>query len=59
MEDVDLLCSQHAGKIARSLSMTDKQFEEMQALERDVRALLKSRLVKQKEVVAKHRKPRR
>ena len=32
MEDIDLIVSQHAGKIARTLSMTDKQFEEMQAL---------------------------
>jgi len=59
MEDIDLLSSQHAGKIARTLSMTDKQFEEMQALEKDVRTLLKSRLVEQKEVTAKQGKPGR
>ncbi len=45
MEDVDLLTSQHARKIARHLSMTDKQFDEILALEREARTLLKSKLV--------------
>jgi len=56
MEDIDLLSSQHAGKIIRTLSMTDKQFDEMQTLEKDVRDLLKSRLIEQKEVTAKQTK---
>jgi predicted transcriptional regulator len=53
MTDIGLLCSQHARKLARSLSMTDKQFEELQALEREARAILKSRLVQTNEVAAK------
>jgi len=50
MPAIDLLCSQHATKLARSLSMTDKQFEEMQELERKARALLKAKLVEAKQV---------
>jgi hypothetical protein len=53
MEDIDLICSQQAWKIARTLSMTDKQLEEMQALERDARIFLKSRIIEQKENTAK------
>jgi len=53
MGDIGLLGSQHARKLARSLLMTDKQFEELQKLERDARALLKSKHVETSGVVAK------
>lgn len=53
MSDIDLLCSQHARKLARSLSMTEKQFEEMQELEKKARALLKAKLVDPKQVLHK------
>jgi DNA-binding transcriptional ArsR family regulator len=53
MPDIDLLCSQHARKLARSLSMTDKQYEEMLELERKARALLKAKLVEPKQVLPK------
>ena len=58
MSDIGLLSSQHASKLARSLSMTDKQFEELQALEREARVLLKSRLVHTSEIAAKSTKGR-
>jgi len=45
MPDIGFFASQHARKLARTLSMTDKQFEENQTLEREARALLKSKLV--------------
>lgn len=54
MSDIDLLCSQHARKLARSLSMTEKQFDEMQELERRARALLKAKLVEPKQVPTNH-----
>lgn len=52
MPDIGFFASQHARKLARTLtlSMTDKQFEENQALEREARALLKSKLVGAKQV---------
>jgi predicted nucleic acid-binding protein len=53
MPDIDLLCSQHARKLARSLSMTDKQYEEMLELDRKARALLKAKLVEPKQVLPK------
>jgi DNA-binding transcriptional ArsR family regulator len=56
MPDIDLLCSQHARKLARSLSMTDKQFEHIQAVEREARALLKSKPVETKQVVPQTQK---
>lgn len=57
--DIGLLESQHARKLARSLSMTDRQFEEYQAMEREARALLKSRLIETKQVVQKPQKTTR
>ena len=56
MTDIGFFASQHARKLARTLSMTDKQFEVYQALERDARALLKSKLVETKQVA--HRSQR-
>jgi len=56
MPDIGLLGAQHARKLARSLSMTDKQFEDYQTLEREARVLLKSKLVETKQVVHRSQK---
>jgi DNA-binding transcriptional ArsR family regulator len=56
MEDIGLLTSQHVRKIARDLSMTDKQFEESLNLQRQARALLKSKLVEVHERAGKQHK---
>jgi hypothetical protein len=50
MPDIGFFASQHARKLARTLSMTGKQFEENQAIEREARALLKSKLGGTKQV---------
>jgi len=44
MPDSGFFAAQHARKLARLLAMTDKQFEEYQALEREARGLLRSKL---------------
>jgi hypothetical protein len=51
MPDIGFFGSQHARKLARTLSMTDKQFDDYQALEREARALLKSKLVETKKLI--------
>lgn len=56
MPDIGLFGAQHAKQLARSLSMTDKQFEDYQALERQARALLKSKLVETKQVIQRAQK---
>ena len=54
--DIGFFGSQHARKLARTLSMTDKQFEDYQALEKQARALLKSKLVETTEVAPRSQK---
>jgi hypothetical protein len=53
MPYIDFLSSQHARKLARSFPMTEKQFEEMLALERKARALLKAKFVEPEQVLPK------
>jgi len=50
MPDIGFFGAQHAQKLARLLSMTDKQFDEYQTLEKEARTLLKSKLVENKQV---------
>jgi len=59
MPDIGFFGAQHARKLSRLLTMTDKQFEEYQALERDARALLKSKLVETRQVAQHSQKPTR
>jgi hypothetical protein len=49
--DIGLLEAQHARHLARSLSMTDKQFEEYQTMEKEARSLLRSKLVETRQAV--------
>jgi DNA-binding transcriptional ArsR family regulator len=51
MTDVGFFGAQHARKLSRSLSMTDRQFDEYQALEREARAVLKSKLLENRQVI--------
>ena len=57
MPDIGFFGAQHARKVARLLTMTDKQFDEYQALEREARALLKSKLVETRQVASRAPKP--
>jgi DNA-binding transcriptional ArsR family regulator len=54
--DISLLGAQHARHLARSLSMTDKQFEEYQAMEKEARTLLRSKLVEPKPITSRPHK---
>ena len=55
MEDIGLLASQHVRKLVGELSMTDKEFEESLSLQRQARAVLKSKLVESSEGTGKKR----
>ena len=46
LEGLDFFTKQDAAKIARELSMSDKQFDELLSIQREARELLKSRLTK-------------
>jgi DNA-binding transcriptional ArsR family regulator len=59
MPDIGFFGAQHARKLARLLTMTDKQFDEYQALENEARTLLKSKLVETKQVTQRAPKPGR
>jgi DNA-binding transcriptional ArsR family regulator len=50
MPDIGFFGAQHARKLARFLAMTDKQFDEYHAMEKEARALLRSKLVEVKQV---------
>ena len=49
MPDIGFFGLQHAQKLARLLTMTDKQFDEYQTLEKEARALLKAKLVESRQ----------
>jgi len=51
MPDIGFFGAQHARKLARFLAMTDKQFDEYHAMEKEARALLRSKIVETKQVV--------
>jgi len=59
MPDIGLFGAQHARKLARLLTMTDKQYDDYQALEREARTLLKSKLVENEHVIQRAPKPTR
>jgi DNA-binding transcriptional ArsR family regulator len=59
MPDIGLFAAQHARKLTRLLTMTDRQFDEYQALEKEARMLLKSKLVESKQVTQRVTKPGR
>jgi len=58
MPEIGLLGAQHARKLARSLTMTDKQFEEYQSLEREARALLRSKLAERTQTTHRNKATR-
>jgi DNA-binding transcriptional ArsR family regulator len=53
LEDLDSFTKQDAIEIACNISMSDKQFDELQTLEREARELLEPRLAKQVQAPAK------
>jgi len=58
LEDIDFLTKEELYKFVQLLTISDKQFEEYLALQRDLRNLLKSRLMS-KEITSKQPSPSR
>ena len=56
MPDIGFFGAQHARKLARFLAMTDKQFDEYHAMEKEARALLRSKIVETKQVAQRPQK---